>query len=146
MTGFLLIVAGALVTVAAGLTLARQRYLVVTVRGRSMEPTLRDGERVLVRRRPVSRIPRDEIIVMASASAAPSEPGDGRYRIKRIVARPRDPVPTALANDLGLPQGATVPENGILVLGDNSQHSHDSRQGGFYSRDQVIGVVLRKIA
>lgn len=57
---------GALILCVLGLAvvLLRRRYLVVTVRGTSMEPTLRSGDRVLVRRVMVAAVRVGDVVVL----------------------------------------------------------------------------------
>ncbi|TMR93316.1 S26 family signal peptidase [Nonomuraea basaltis] len=55
----------------AGVLLARRRYVVVTVEGTSMVPTLNDGDRVLVRRRRIDQVSRGDVIVL---KPPPSQP------------------------------------------------------------------------
>ena len=38
-----------------------------------------------------------------------------------------------------------IPENSYILLGDDRQKAKDSRQTGFYTRDQIDGVILMKI-
>ncbi|WP_372505979.1 S24/S26 family peptidase [Actinomadura madurae] len=76
---------GAGIAAAGGLLALRwgQRSLVVvTVHGTSMMPTLRDGDRVLVRRRPLPHVRRGDIVVLeppltVATFPAPLVPTDG---------------------------------------------------------------------
>ncbi|MBD3145207.1 S26 family signal peptidase [Microbispora camponoti] len=72
----------ALATVTLGM---RRAFVVVTVRGRSMQPTLRDGYRVLVRRRGVTAVRPDDLVVFAD-----------------VIDAPPVPAPTGAAEDDGL--------------------------------------------
>ncbi|MBO2437505.1 S26 family signal peptidase [Actinomadura nitritigenes] len=132
--------AGALVA----LGWARTRLVVVTVDGASMLPTLRDGDRVLARRRPLHRVRRGDVVVLEPPPDGPYLPGpagpDGRtWNVKRVAAVPGDPVPPGIAGE-----GGTVPDGALAVLGDNPD-SVDSRQRGLYPGDRLLGVVVRRL-
>jgi signal peptidase I len=123
------------VLVSAALYL-RRRLVVVTVRGASMLPSLRDGDRVLVRRCGPARLRRDAIVVAAQPRAPVTV-----WTIKRVVALPGDAVPA----DVRVAAGATsVPAGAVVVKGDSAV-SVDSRQLGFYSTADVMGVVLLRL-
>src|SRR5690606_27670932 len=49
---------------AAALLWARRRYTLITVEGSSMSPTLRDGDRVLVRRCSGDRVARGQVVIV----------------------------------------------------------------------------------
>ncbi|MFF1275856.1 S26 family signal peptidase [Streptomyces marokkonensis] len=125
-------------------TLARSRYLVVTVEGASMAPTLLHGERVLVRRVRAARIRTGRIVVT-------ERPTGGRWDrmrlpprlIKRVAAAPGEPLPRAGAPALrDLPEDR-VPQGRVVLVGDNPAESLDSRFCGYVRTDQVFGVVVR---
>ena len=92
------------------------------VAGPSMEPTLREGDRVLVdiwsyRR----RLPREgEVAVVAFDAALP--------RVKRIASAPI--------------RGEGFDDLGFVVLGDNPAHSDDSRRFGPVPRERIRGRVF----
>ncbi|MGW3605721.1 S26 family signal peptidase [Micromonospora sp. NPDC005161] len=95
-----LAVAAVLAVATAGLLWARRHLLLVAVVGRSMEPTLRSGDRVLARRLPLARVrPGDVVVVVAPAwmtaghPTRPDAPGGPGLLIKRAHAVPGDPVP-----------------------------------------------------
>ena len=88
-----------------GLMLARRRFVVVTVAGVSMEPTLRPGDRVLVRRRGSDSLRIGAIVVFrepddnlpgAPAPRAASQ----RWVIKRIAALPGHSRPRAASGGI----------------------------------------------
>nr|WP_260408094.1 S26 family signal peptidase [Planomonospora venezuelensis] len=149
--------AAACTAVPAGVLLLvlRRRLLVVTVDGYSMLPTLRPGERVLVRRVPADRAAPGAIAVLRH----PAGPGtwlplppeavreDGRiYTIKRLAALAGDPVPSGLGPGVKLDPGGTVPPGCLLVLGDNPDQSIDSRQLGPIPAEYLVGVVTRRLS
>jgi len=103
------------------------------VEGPSMEPTLSDGDRVLVdlwslRRRPPR--PGDVVVLWG--------PGDEAF-VKRVAQEPypgKDPYPAAAL-------GTQSPlESSYVVLGDNSGQSRDSRDFGRVPRHRVRGLVV----
>ncbi|MEU5995935.1 S26 family signal peptidase [Spirillospora sp. NPDC047418] len=125
---------------------ARKNLVVVTVHGTSMLPTLQDGDRVLVRRRPLSQVRRGDVVVLEPPLDGPYLPGpagpDGRiWNLKRAAALPGDELPP------GVPAAAdvlTVPAGALAVLGDNPD-SIDSRHRGLFSGDRLLGVVVRRL-
>ncbi len=133
-------------------TVAR-RYAVVDVQGSSMEPTLRHGERVLVRRVPESGVRTGDIIVVERFAPDDQErharlPGRLAHRawvIKRAVAVAGDPVPGSVAYAAGVAPGTAVPAGCLVVLGDNRAHSTDSRVWGYLPADRLLGVVRRRL-
>lgn len=146
MTGAAIAVATAAAVLVVWL---RRRYVVIEVDGRSMQPTLHEGDRVLVRRRPLRRIRTGDIVVVEN----PKHHRNGRrlgsparhtWMIKRAVAVPGDPVPASLAATVSVAAGALVPDDRLLVLGDNTVASFDSRSYGYLSGDRVLGVVVRR--
>ncbi|SCG74096.1 S26 family signal peptidase [Micromonospora coxensis] len=143
-----LAVAGALASVAVGLFWARRRLLLVAVVGRSMEPTLRAGDRVLARRVPLARVrPGDLVVVRAPAAMTagrPVLPGEGPgLLIKRAHAVPGDPVPVQRVPLLRRHGEAVVPADRLVVLGDNPPFSYDSRECGYIPGGDLLGVVVR---
>src|SRR4051812_25050609 len=102
-------VATAVLVGVAALVL-RALLVVVTVRGASMEPALHSGDRILVRRTPLKRVRRGQMVVFrlpehagGQAGAHPDHPPphpvrrgrslDDRFLVKRAVAVPGDAVP-----------------------------------------------------
>ncbi|WP_284466923.1 S26 family signal peptidase [Actinomadura madurae] len=139
---------GAGIAAAGGLLALRwgQRSLVVvTVHGTSMMPTLRDGDRVLVRRRPLPHVRRGDIVVLEPPLDGRYLPGpagpDGRtWNVKRVAALPGDDLPSGVPGA----SGDTVPPGALAVLGDNPD-SIDSRHRGLFSGDRLLGVVVRRL-
>ncbi|GAA1795798.1 S26 family signal peptidase [Actinomadura chokoriensis] len=126
---------------------ARKNLVVVTVQGTSMLPTLQDGDRVLVRRRPLAQVRQGDVVVLEPPLDGPYLPGpagpDGRiWNVKRAAALPGDTLPPGIPNDLGA--AGTVPPGALAVLGDNPD-SIDSRHRGLFSGDRLLGVVVRRL-
>ena len=141
MTAALVLVIGALLT---GWWL-RRTLLAVTVTGRSMEPALRHGDRVLVRRAGVRKVRRGQLVILAVDDPAAAA-GTGRTLVvKRAAALPGDPVPRAQVPALaGVPEDR-VPAGALVVLGDNAALSDDSRRLGYLPADRLVGVVVRRL-
>lgn len=117
---------------------ARSRYVVVTVRGHSMMPTFRDGQRLLVRRRTGRRTlrPGDVAVFVTPASAA--DPDGPAWLVKRVTAVAGDEVPPELATGCG--RSELIPPGHCVVRGDNPR-SLDSRHFGYLPERSVLGVV-----
>ena len=92
---------------------------IAVVNGRSMTPTLRDGDRVLVRRR--RTVHRGDVALVAMPSG---------WILKRVA---------------GLPGDAGVPPGTVYLLGDNAGFSVDSRDFGCVPAAWVYGVVVRRL-
>jgi signal peptidase I len=108
-------------------------WIRVIVRGNSMSPTLRDGQRLLARR--LRRAPRRrEVIVFRVADEQLP------HRIKRVAAIAGDPLPDWLAPVL--PDMPHVPAGYVAVSGDNTR-SQDSRQLGLIDCRDILGTVPR---
>lgn len=155
--------AAAVVLPAAAALVAwvRLRYLVATVDGPSMEPALRSGDRLLVRR--TRRVRAGQIVVVrvrpptldapppdAAAVAAGDVPfehddPDGVLLVKRAIAVAGDPVPVDRVPSLRAAGATAVPPGAVVVLGDNPAASWDSRDYGFVHADQLVGVAVRPL-
>jgi signal peptidase I len=95
----------------------------VAVSGLSMAPTLLPGDHLLVRK--AWRLRRRDLVVIADPAVA------GRWVVKRVAALPGESVTV---------EGATIAAGtGIVVLGDNLEHSTDSRAYGPLRIDDVRG-------
>ena len=142
----------AAVVVTASLVLlvrARRLVVVVDVRGPSMEPTLYEGDRVLVRRAPLTAVRTGDLVVVARPHS-PEFATAGPWVIKRVAATAGEPIPPVIRrswaenDDIDF-AGASVPEGRLLLLGDNPTRSGDSRHWGFTAGDAVLGVVTRSM-
>ncbi len=116
--------------------------------GPSMEPTIYDGERIVVDKKVYDSIKprRNDVVALIT-------PIQGRYFVKRIVAQARDEV-TVDKNGIEL-NGKLIPNtegpwkplnyvfkaDEVYVLGDNKYDSSDSRDFGPIKIDQIIGKV-----
>lgn len=140
-------VAGAAVAACQALLLT-----VCVVSGRSMEPTLADGQRVLVLR-VLSGVQRGDLVVFKN----PDAPED--LLVKRVVALPREEVrartgqllvgdyvvdepyvlPGTSVGDLA---ASRVPDGCYYLLGDNRAESADSRAFGAVDRRLFVGKVV----
>lgn len=156
-------VAGAFVLVGLSLFVASRRLALVRVAGRSMEPTLADGDRLLAWRRsrplrvgdivvleapyPVGVVPHlagGEFTPPPWSAPSPARGDlDRRWIVKRVVALPADVVPVEAAGYLAA--GAVVPPGHLVVAGDNPDQSYDSRQVGFVPVERVLGLVIRTL-
>jgi signal peptidase I len=131
----------------------------VVIQGRSMQPTLKDGDRYYLNRwRYFFVAPRKgDVIVL-------KDPGHKDFAVKRIVGGPNDWVNMRDGHlylngkrlvEPYLPEGTrtTVPdkqEKWILlgpdqyyVLGDNRSNSEDSRSYGMVRRKNILGVLIK---
>lgn len=130
---------GVLVVVVVVLAVLRRRFVVVRIEGISMEPTFRAGDRVLVRRTRLAGVSRGQVVIFRPPNPVA---GDPPWMVKRVAALPGDPVPAGVA----APCDVRVPPARLVVLGDNSDHSYDSRRAGYIAGDSLLGVVVRALA
>ncbi|MEU8247915.1 S26 family signal peptidase [Nonomuraea sp. NPDC048916] len=127
--------------VAAFVAVLRRRFVLATVAGFSMAPTLHPGDRLLVRRASLSRLRvGDIVVVVPDARMAGPRPRTG-YVIKRLAAVPGDLVPEHVPS----PSNTQVPPGWMAILGDNPDASHDSRDYGLVTQKRLVGVVVRAI-
>jgi signal peptidase I len=132
------VAAAVLAAALAALALGRFLLVRVTVAGWSMAPTLRPGDRVLVRRASARSVRRGDLVVFAR----PREEARS-WMIKRVLAGPGDPVPRAEVPVLWGYREHVVPRGRFVVVGDNPADSYDSRQFGYVHAKGLLGVVVR---
>jgi signal peptidase I len=137
------VVSAAAVVFGAVVLWVRWRLAVVTVRGVSMVPTLREGERVLVRRIPGAVVRTGQLVVFQRPWWSSRHGADARWLVKRVAATAGEPVPAAVRAAVG---DARVPPGCLVVLGDNAAHSSDSRRWGYIRTARVLGVVRRGVS
>lgn len=145
--GAVLVGAVLVVLAAVAVVLLRRRVVAVSVTGLSMAPTLHAGDRVLVRRTPVDRLQRGDVVVVREPG--PCRPGDpdglrgAVLMVKRVAALPGDPAPAVLP--AWARGGGVVPPGRLVVLGDNPGVSLDSRHFGPVGAERLLGVVVRRL-
>ncbi|PNG20446.1 S26 family signal peptidase [Streptomyces cahuitamycinicus] len=130
------------------------RLVAVTVRGASMEPAYRDGDRVLVLRRREALTAGQVVVVerpdgVMRWARPPLPPGPGgmalqtrQWVIKRVAAGPGDPVPADVLPTWARGTERRVPPDRLVLLGDNADFSIDSRAVGYFPVARVLGPVL----
>lgn len=132
----------AAIAVLAGLGTGLVLFRPITVTGKSMEPTLQSGDRLLVTRPiwPQRAISRGDLVVFKDPS------GTGSLLIKRVVSLEGESVTSTLSPYAGSAllkhKAYVVPKNSYYVLGDNLSHSMDSRMYGAVDASDVVGRVV----
>lgn len=129
----------AIAGVATVIRTIRRQLIVITVYGHSMQPSLQPGDRVLIRRS--TGLQRQQVAVFAHRSEL--EGAEPVLLIKRVAAVAGDPIPPSVHAHTA---SRVVPPGSVVLLGDNPQHSFDSRDIGLVCDDQIVGVVIRRLA
>lgn len=88
------------------------------VRGKSMEPTFRNGSYVIVGSTKLFKPSIDDVVVIKA-------PGRDLLMIKRITQ---------------------IKKNRVYVIGDNEKESTDSRYFGFIDKERIVAKVLFSIS
>jgi len=123
------------------------------VRGSSMMPNIKDGDRLLVDRLTynIGEVERFDVVILAC-------PKDTRVDyVKRVIGMPGDrivirkgriyvngdllPEPFTFVPDHHSSRPIFVPDSSYFVLGDNRPVSSDSREGWFVDRSLIKGKV-----
>lgn len=148
-----LISGGIIIVCCIGLLIAGKILHPTAVIGSSMSPTYKDGQLVQTEPYTGQELQIGDVVVVNT--------DDGKTLIKRIVGLPGDTIliSEGILIRNGVPQKEeyppmenagiasdplVVPEGKIFVLGDNRNHSSDSREYGCLSTSHVISIV-RKI-
>lgn len=146
-------------TIPAYFAVSRYVITAVVIQGRSMMPTLKDGEHYYLNRWKYLLVSpkRGDIVVI-------KDPGHTDFAVKRIVAQPFDWI--NMKNGMIYINGRRLEEpylaNGTrtdapdlkekwiqlgadqyYMLGDNREHSEDSRFYGRVTRESIIGQLMK---
>jgi signal peptidase I len=125
----------------------------------SMVPTLRDGDRVLVNKLSYNAhdINRGDVLVFARPDGLPASPDEPEDLIKRVIGLPgetvtaregtifiderelTEPYLTEGTATFNIDTPILVPDEHVLVLGDNRTNSTDGRSFGPVPTDSVVG-------
>jgi signal peptidase I len=137
-----LIIGAAALLLASCLAAMRLLLTVVTVAGTSMEPTYRQGQRLLMARVPPAAIKVGSAIVFWGPVDDGGHDGVKRfYIVKRLAAEPGDLIPDLVLAAVDARQGDPVPPGKLVVLSD-SVTGADSRSWGYLPAAAVAGVIL----
>jgi signal peptidase I len=126
---------------------ARKLLVVAVVKGKSMAPTLREGDRVLMVRYPWWVLRRGQIVAIRfpgypagqwQGLIEPPAGSDPEWTIKRIVARGGDLIEGERTAN------RRVPNRHVFVVGDGAC-SLDSRHWGPLPAEDVLGVMVMRL-
>jgi signal peptidase I len=162
MKDYALEIGALLVSLVGAIGLARACLVVVTIRNESMQPTLRDGDQVLVIRHWPSRWLHRGQIVIVWPGALPGH-GPEAFRepesfVERIFGLPGDTYAVyadqadryfleseRLCDGLDWRLVRPIPDQHLFVYGDNPLTSLDSRTWGPIPFESVLGLVVLKV-
>ncbi len=158
---------GLVLTCAAAAALILKLVVIGTfyIPSASMYPTLKPEDKVFANKLAYTiggGVERGDIIVFATPeSATAEEGGEAKHLIKRVIGLPGDIIEarngvvyingkpldetgsdkylTADVVTNNLPEPITVPPNHVFVMGDNREHSRDSRFFGAVHEDSIVG-------
>jgi signal peptidase I len=129
-------------TVAAGgIVMLRRVIAIVTVSGASMAPTLASGDRLLVVRAPYRRVRNGRIVIIANPLAGHNGSAQHSWLVKRVIAEAGDQVPVDRVPILAGTGDPVVPDGRLVLLGDSTLASVDSREFGYVNAADLLGVV-----
>lgn len=141
-----------------GLVLRYYYFQSTTVTAKSMLPTLVPGDKLLIKKAAYWREPpqRGDIVVF------PAPSGKNEYLIKRVIGLPNEHIvsirgkvyingrPLDEPYTGGIPthdiMPMVIPPGTVYVMGDNRNHSEDSRDFGPIKIDDIIGKVVWRLA
>lgn len=146
-----IVLASCALAIATVLLIAHWRFAVVLVTGMSMEPSLRAGDRLIMRRGDAGKIRVGTVVVMRTRGSdrPPGLPGEAPpsaqpdLAVKRVAALPGDAVPESVRERT--PGASTVPEGMVVLLADHPAGA-DSRVWGFVPAKQILGPVIFKLS
>jgi hypothetical protein len=122
----------------------RHRYTVIVVRGRSMMPTLREGEKVLARRVQGQTVRSGDIVILRVPGLGTDGTPNRYTAVKRVAAtgrRPASPVPAAPDHD----RQRTAPRRASR----RARRQHDGKRGlaavGLVPAANVLAKVVRTL-
>lgn len=113
------------------LLLLRGKLVRIVVTGRSMEPTLRDGDEILC-----ERVDRTSELRVGDVVVYRGSKGGPEYAVKRLAALPGDHWSADGTTRVEVDPGLAV------VLGDNARVIGDSRLGGPIRLDAIVARML----
>jgi signal peptidase I len=138
------LVAAIIATAAAAVLALRHHYTVIVVRGRSMMPTLREGQKVLARRVRGQTVRSGDIVILRVPGLGLDGTPNRYTAVKRVAATAGDPLPPFLPPQTTTGRGL-LPAGHLAVLGDNMTASVDSREWGLVPAANVLARVVRTL-
>lgn len=100
-------------------------FQIYQIKGRSMEPTLQSGQYILARKTNQNISSGDIVIIEI----------DNKRIVKRVIALPSEGI-------FYQKKQIVLKDEEYYVLGDNQDHSIDSRALGPIKKEQIKGIVL----